>query len=715
MLSLFSVGVQISLVDKVSSALGVISRHLMSTQVAANVLNARLNSIGKLWAGGLMVTAGGLALSAPVVAAIKTSETYISQLNRMKMAGMSQAEVADAVAQAWATSGKVITSTATENLKIVSDLRSVFGDVNEAISYAPTFAKMQGAYAGILEGRLSQSAEAQSFAAAKALDMIGLVKDAVQFNAGVAQMFKVTETTAGRVLPQDYMTAYKYMRQAKYGLSDEFRYKVLPELILENKGGGGSGMTGGVGPQIAALYRFGIQGIMNRRSAAALQNLGMIPESSILKTTTTGTTLKGGVLGADILSQNPLEWVQKVFLPHLATKMHIATTDTNKLIGASNQVFKGNQLAASLVAELIKKPFQYERFGRLYEKSMPMDQAYQQSMKASPEANWKALSASLNNLQTAIGMNVVPVIIPAVNSVSTAIQKAAGYMKDHPKISMGIVGVSAALSGLMIAGGVGMMLKAAAMGLGLVLTPVGLLVRTIPVAAGGLIGLAGAMGPVGWTILGVTAATAGLIYAFTHWKQISAALRPHIDSIKTGFGVLVTLFPPLKLTLQGISWTMAHWTDVCKLATNAWNGLINAVQGAVNWINMVNAKWTALQKYPPGQEPPHYKPIALDLRSTGNAIGNFFRGQFEQTGMGKSLDLALGIPGRNLKTALAAAGVSNFNTTINVTQMPGESGEHLADRVVKKIAEGAVHKARSAPSPGGLHLSRYSHGGPDPH
>jgi hypothetical protein len=474
MSTVFEAGVVITLVDRVSGALGRIAKQFATTNTAAAALQNRMNRIGNMWNSGLLMVSTGTAIARPIIAATREAEKYQHQINQMTSAGMSHLEMVRAIGSAWETTNNITTSGAVQNLKIISDLRGVFGQTQEAIEYMPKFSKMQGAYSSILDGKLVKRAEEQSFALAKALDMVGKVSNRAEFNKAADSIFKVTEATIGRVLPSDYQQFYKFARQARYGLNDDFAYKILPELILENKGGNSLGNSmGGPGAAVAALYRFGVQGIMNKRSAEMLRQMGMVPAASILKTTTSGTTLSGGVLGSGVLAKNPFEWVQTVFLPHLESRFKISSTETDKLIQTSNQVFKGNQLASSLVAEFIRKKMQLTRFSGLWDKTDSIDQAYARGMKNDPAANWEAFHRSIENLKIALGESVVPVIIPIINKLSSTIQQTAKYLHDHPGIAKALVGITALTSAALILGGVFNIASAGFMGLRLMVFAIG--------------------------------------------------------------------------------------------------------------------------------------------------------------------------------------------------------------------------------------------------
>ena len=521
-MNVFAAGVTIHLVDKVSSGLAQVARLFATTNTAAAALQARLNLIGSTFKSGLILGGAGAALAAPLVAASRSAEDYFHQINQMNSAGFTHKEMVQSIAQAWKTTGSVITSTAVENLRVISDLRAVFGNSQEAVEYMPKFAKIQGAYASALDPKLSKRADELTFAMAKSLDMIGAVKNKDVFDKAANSMFKVVEATGGRITPQDYMTTFKYARQAKFNMSDDFLYKILPELMLENKGGG-SGSSGGVGPQLAALYRFGVQGIMNKRAADVIREMGMVPDSAILKTTTTGTTLKKGLLDYSGLSQNPFEWVNKILVPKMVEHFKIDPTNTKALVEQSNQIFKGNQLAATLVAELIMKKNQYTRFAGMIDKTDNIDQAYDRGMKNDPAANWKALHASFENVLTAIGSQVLPVLIPTVNRLATALQQTGRFLHDHPGFTKALVTVTALAAGALILGGTFQILRAGFMAVQFVIGPIvmglarlaaiGRALTWLPLLGSSLMFVLRFLGPIGLAI-------GALILVMKNWDNI---------------------------------------------------------------------------------------------------------------------------------------------------------------------------------------------------
>jgi hypothetical protein len=583
LINVFDIGISISLIDKASAGIGALARSAVAGEVAVAGLQTKLTGIqNSLFKGGMMLAGAG-ALAAPIVGAIHSANEYQHQINKMNTAGLSHKEMVESIAAAWKTTGTVITSTATENLKTIMDLRSVFGKTAEGIDYLPTFAKMQGAFISVSDGKFAKQAENLSFSAAKALDMIGAVRNRKEFDENLNMMFRATVATGGRVTPQDYMTTFKYARQAKFGFNQDFLYKLLPELILENKGGG-SGSSGGAGPQLAALYRFGIQGIMKKQAAEMLVSMGMIHGAAIQKTSTTGTTVKAPVLGADLLRANPFDWVQKIFVPHLASKFKINPTDTDKLVEASNQVFKGNQLATSLVGELIKKKQQYMRFPGLFDKTEGIEPAFQRGLRNDPDTNFKALGASWENLKIALGKNVVPIMIPIINELANTFNSAGRFFVAHPGMAKAVIGLAGVGVGLLTLGGIAYLTKAALGGLGLVASlvtgPLGK-IGTAFLGLSGVIGQGGLLMSVGGLVarfIGLGIGIGAVVYAVQHWNDINKWAKEHMGQLKIGLAALV--------------WTGDRVNAMIGAMIGKFGDLLNTIGGLVGWaMPGLEKKW----------------------------------------------------------------------------------------------------------------------------
>ena len=64
-----------------------------------------------------------------------------------------------------------------------------------------------------------------------------------------------------------------------------------------------------------------------------------------------------------------------------------------------------------------------------------------------PATARRALSASWENFETSLMMNVVPVLVPALNTLSKGLNVLGNWAPEHPDITKGLVIGFAALSG----------------------------------------------------------------------------------------------------------------------------------------------------------------------------------------------------------------------------------------------------------------------------
>ena len=472
----------------------------------ATKLQSQLNKIKLIGLTGAAMSAAGFMGLGIIGKMLKPAEEYAHQLNIINMAGWTQRDIANAVGDAWKNTGTVITTTATGNLRTLLDLKNVLGDFGEARMALPIVSRIQSVLAASSEAKVSGNSKDLAYSMAKALDIIGAAQNKESFERQAELMAKVIITTQGRVTPEAFKSTFQYTRQAKYGLSDTFKYEILPSLIQENAaggGGGGGGGSRGVGPMLAAFYRTTNQGYVNKKSLPLLQSLGLLDASSALKTTTSGTTA-GHFKGWQTASENPFEWVQSVLMPAIYKKFG-NDVSKQKIQDVINQAFRGNQLGASLALEFALKPINFYRDQQNIQKTMSTSDAYKSAISNDPNTAREALSAQWENFKTAFMMGVVPVLIPALIKLSSVFNDMAAWARANPgmakKLALGFIALSAALA----FGGIVVTLAYAFKGLGLALAfgSIG--------GSAGILGVAASfMGP-----LGLIAAIIGLGVAVT--------------------------------------------------------------------------------------------------------------------------------------------------------------------------------------------------------
>lgn len=541
MFEAFSVGVRVSLISNVTSGLLAMSAMFRKTHGDAVALQRQIDRI-KLTAmmGAALAGTGAFGLMM-VGKTIPAAREYAHQLQLMNAAGLKQLEITQAVAAAWKTAQSVTTSTPTGNLRALLDLRSVLGSMDQATAALPVVSKLQAVLAASSGGKLSQqTAESTAFAMAKALDIIGAARSPAQFQREAGMMAKVMTAFQGRVTPQQYQSVFQYARQAKFDLSDEFKYQLLPTLMLEMGGAnGGGGGSRGVGPMLAALYRFTNQGFVNKKSIPLLGQLGLLTSSRLLATSTPGTVV-APLRGAALAANNPFLWTQQVLLP--AIHRTFPRADESQVRQIINMALRGNQLAASGLVEFATKPQNFYRDQKLIQGAQGLA-AWQSLMKKDPLMAEMALRAQLNALETRLGLAILPALVTIMNKLVPMVEQFTALLGRHPRITQALVQGFTALSGAMAFGGTLLLFKAAFQGLGLVfplvafgLKPVAAVLefavwRSLPSMAVGLGRIATAFAGVAFPAAGVslvviagglTAIAVALGALFAAWKNWQA-------------------------------------------------------------------------------------------------------------------------------------------------------------------------------------------------
>ena len=97
-------------------------------------------------------------------------------------------------------------------------------------------------------------------------------------------MTKAVIASGGTVTPQQFFSAFKYSRAAKYGWNEEFIGQYLPRFIQEfasGRSGAGSG-TGGPGNALMSAFSAIVAGRMTPKAVQAWADLGLVDPGKLL-------------------------------------------------------------------------------------------------------------------------------------------------------------------------------------------------------------------------------------------------------------------------------------------------------------------------------------------------------------------------------------------------------------------------------------------------
>lgn len=200
MTDVYKIGVSIALANGVSSVLAIIGRDFLGLNASIAKVEKSFGRWG-LAIGGVASILGGTAMTKGLISLAKHGGEVNHQLELMKIAGMQNGEIQASLAQAMKTSGSVMTTTLSENLAHIRELRYAFGDTSVAMSHMDEISKSNAVLSAIKGGGKDQVWEL-----VKSLEQKGLTFDPKQFSSYVNTMTKVVEATGGKVTPQMFMS-----------------------------------------------------------------------------------------------------------------------------------------------------------------------------------------------------------------------------------------------------------------------------------------------------------------------------------------------------------------------------------------------------------------------------------------------------------------------------------------------------------------------------
>jgi hypothetical protein len=504
MFSAYKIGVTVALTNQVSSILGMIGRDFAKTDVEAKRLQATLKEIKLLGASGLLLGGFGFAGLDLVSKLVKPANEYQHQLALMNAAGMTQVEIAKSIGAAWQTTSTVMTSTATQNLAAVRELRMVFrGDTGEAIANMPTVQKLQA----VLQSVKGEGAHDEAYTVAKALELKGAVKDPAQFTTQADMMTKAIIASGGKVGATDFLSAFKYGRTATTGWSDEFAYTILPTLIQEMKSKGGSGGVGGPGNALMSVFAAVVGGTVSQKALKLWEQIGLLDPSKevFTKTGSLKGIRPGGIRGADDFQSNPFDWVQKFLVPALQKHGY---GDEKAMREAIQYLFPA-RTAGFMITQLAMQPWKFTGDQKIINQAQGLG-GFNTLIHQDPNMAYMALAAQWDNLKTAFGISVVPILIPMIGKLTGALNDFARWAQRNPALVDGLVYSFTLLSGSLLFSGTVLTLMAAFKSLSLIFT-LGGLAPGVLTALGGNLGLAAA----GFLrMAGPLAIIAGILAAF---------------------------------------------------------------------------------------------------------------------------------------------------------------------------------------------------------
>ena len=607
--------------QKLANAAGKQQRVTNASQ-HADKLRSKAGSIAMAGAGA---TAAGAVMAMPIAKGLHEAKHYQLEKARVNALGLGPKTSQQAIA--FAKNMKSYGTSQNENLELVRDAMSIFGDLHHAEMVAPTLAKMKFANKAFFGAESGEENERIFMDLLKVIEQRGGTASSEKFHDQANMMQKVITATGGRVGPTEWLNFIKTGGIAAKIMDDkQFYYQMEP--LVQEVGGHRAGTA------LMSGYSNLYQGRTTKRAVTNLENLGLIGDHSKVKHDKVGqvsTLGPGALLGSDIFRRSQFEWLEQVLLPQLEKK---GITDPKKIEDTIGSLFS-TRTAGNQFLDMFKQRIQMHKNAKLNAGAYDIEQIYDLGKQQAGGAELEA-TARLANLKLTMGEKILPLYAQGLEMAINAITRLNAFMERNPTVAKVMIAGFTVLAGLMLVLGPLMLGIAALIGpyamlhvmfakmgvTGGVLTPI---LRGLGGAfmwAGRAVlwlGRALLMNPIGIAIT-VIAGAAFLIYKY--WEPIKAFFGGLWSDVKaafaggfTGINSLIANWSPLGLFYRAFAGVLgwfgitlpatftdfgarilqritASWAPISAFFVDIWSRLRTVCAGGMGSITALIINWS---------------------------------------------------------------------------------------------------------------------------
>ncbi len=280
------------------------------------------------------------------------------------------------------------------------------------------------------------------------------------------------------------------------------------------------------------------------------------------------------------------------------------------------------------------------------------------SAKAWGETLPGQLAKAKNSFQE-VAAGVTVLLLPALNTLATVIQKVAGFFQRHETTAKALTITIGALATILIAVGVSTKLYAA----GVVIAQAATAAWT---AAQWLLNAALTANPIGIVVVALAALVAGLILAWKNSETFRRIVTAAFDAVKAAATFVLNFFrnnwKTIALLISG------PFLPLVALATDAFGIRSKLVAAASAILDFFRSNWKTIAVIISG---PFAPLVALATNAFGirsalvNAFGFIVEGVREK--VGNLVSLIAGLPGR-IKNALGNLGSLLYDAGVQIVQ-----------------------------------------------
>lgn len=413
--------------------------NLNRVQQSHSQMSGHVRTAGMYGAG---MTATGAAAFYQMRKPIDESKRVDIEENRIASLGFGKKATEEAIQYAKAM--KTFGTSTLDNLTLVRDGVTAFGDVHHAQWVAPTLAKMKFANEAMY-GDHGVENEKKFMDMLKVIEMRNGLKSKESFTEQANIIQQVITATGGRVQAEEWLNVIKTGGIAAKGMDNKaFYYKMEP--LVQEMGGFR------VGTSMMSAYQNLYQGRTTQRAAANLDKFGLIGDYSKVKHNKTGDLSYldiGAIKGADLFKKDQFAWMEKVLVPALNAK---GITKESDVIDAIGSIFS-NRTASNLFAQMYMQRDQIHKNAKLNEGAFNIDQLEKQAQGTTAGKELDA-KAKLHDAYLQFGQTILPIYTQALIMASNAMQTFTGWMQQNPTLAKALgTGLLVIAAGLVSIGG----------------------------------------------------------------------------------------------------------------------------------------------------------------------------------------------------------------------------------------------------------------------
>lgn len=381
----------------------------------------RLRAAAGYGMGAAMTGAGALyTMRKPI------EESKRTDVEEHRIASLGLGKKATEEAILYAKAMKTYGTSTLENLTLVRDGITAFGDVHHAEMVAPTLAKMKFANEAMFGSEGGAENEKKFMDMLKVIELRGGLKSEKAFNDQANIIQQVITATGGRVQGEEWLNVIKTGGIAAKGIDNKaFYYKMEP--LVQEMGGFR------VGTAMMSAYQNLYQGRTTQRAMGNLDKFGLIGDPSKVKHNKTGDLSYldiGAIKGADLFKKDQFAWMEQVLVPALNAK---GITKEGDVVDAIGSIFS-NRTASNLFAQMYQQRDQIHKNAKLNEGANNIDQLYAQGKDTTTGKELEA-KAKLHDAYLRFGQTILPIYTKAIEIATGAMAAFTGWMQRNPTLA----------------------------------------------------------------------------------------------------------------------------------------------------------------------------------------------------------------------------------------------------------------------------------------